>query len=79
MAIARMGSAQDIPVILLRESLDIPTDGLVETGIVLAHSIASGPMCLEDIMVPDIAFHALKGNATHYYLFSKSLQKNPGI
>lgn len=75
MAIARTGSAQNIPVILLGGSLDIPADELMGTGIVSAHSIAPGPMRLEDMIVPDIAFHALKEKAAHCYLFWKSLQK----
>lgn len=75
MAIAKLGNEQGVPVILLGGSLDIPAVELVGTGVVSAQSITSGPMRLADMMVPDIAFHALKEKAAHCYLFWKSLQK----
>lgn len=75
MAIGRMGLASDTPVILLGGSLDIPTNELVGTGISSAHSIASGPMSLEDMMKPDIAFESLKQKASNCYMLWKSIRK----
>lgn len=75
MSIARMGSAQGVPVILLGGSVEIPANELIGTGIASAHSIAPGPMRLEEMIAPDIAFKALKEKAANCYLLWKSLQK----
>lgn len=75
MAIASTGSAQDVPVILIGGSVDIPVVELVSKGNISAHSIATGPMNLDEMMEPDIAFHALKEKAAHCYMLWNSTRK----
>lgn len=65
--IGKLGAKERIPVVLLGGSVDIPFEKLQHTSVLAAHSIASGPMSLEELMKPKVAYEHLKQTAAHCY------------
>lgn len=65
--IGKLGAKERIPVVLLGGSVNIPFEKLQHTSVLAAHSIASGPMSLEELMKPKVAYEHLKQTAAHCY------------
>lgn len=65
--IGKLGAKEQIPVILIGGSVDIPFERLQKTAILSAYSIASGPSLLEELMRPEIAYERLKQTTAHCY------------
>lgn len=65
--IGKLGANRRIPVVLLGGSVDIPFEKLQQTAILAAYSIASGPISLEELMKPEVAYEQLKQTAAQCY------------
>ncbi len=70
--IGKLGAEERIPVVLLGGSVNIPFEKLQHTSVLAAHSIASGPMSLEELMKPKVAYEHLKQTAAHCYATFKA-------